>query len=70
MIRKTGSFVAVDDHGQRYTINIFTSFIPTPTLDDPFGEIEGIKRLETSTRGKFFDRMIQTHRSSHACGRA
>jgi hypothetical protein len=42
-------FRAISDAGKEYILIVYQSFIPTPTRDDPHGEIEGMKSLFTST---------------------
>jgi hypothetical protein len=47
-IRKTGSFMTVDDDGRRYIIYIYTNFIKAGTFDDPNAVLEGMKEFRTS----------------------
>ncbi|TXT21826.1 MAG: hypothetical protein FD138_3963 [Planctomycetota bacterium] len=48
--RKTGSFKAKDANGVEYTINVFTKYEGSKTLDGQGGEMEtGYKTLKTTS---------------------
>jgi hypothetical protein len=50
MLRHTATFGATGDDGGKYTVHVFTDFIPAPTPQNPSAEWEwqGPKRLRTS----------------------
>jgi hypothetical protein len=48
MERLTGSFQAIGSDGQTYTVEVWTDFIDTGTLDDPHSETPGMQSLRTS----------------------
>ena len=47
MKRLKGRFVAIDDNGQDYVIEIYVDMIDVSTLDDANASIEGLKSLQT-----------------------
>jgi hypothetical protein len=49
MHRLTKSFDAVGNDGRQYTVDVYTNFIPAPNFEDPGAEVEGLKRLQTSS---------------------
>lgn len=50
-IRSDGSFVAVDDDGKKYIINLFTQINDEGTFEEPHATSEGLKILKTSDGG-------------------
>ncbi|PXX87834.1 hypothetical protein [Halomonas heilongjiangensis] len=44
-VRYDGSFVAHDNEGNQYVINIYTDIIDAGTFEDPNATREGLKRL-------------------------
>jgi hypothetical protein len=48
MRRQTGSFIATNNCGDRYTIHVYADFTPAGTPEDPGAEVEGPGELFTS----------------------
>lgn len=46
-IRHDGSFIAVDDDGNKYIIDLFTQINDKGTFEDPHATSEGLKTLKT-----------------------
>ncbi|MEW6651025.1 MAG: hypothetical protein AB1453_12665 [Chloroflexota bacterium] len=47
MKKLKGRFVATDDKGQDYAIEIYVDIIDASTHDDPNSTVEGLKSLQT-----------------------
>lgn len=47
-IEHVQSFVATDEDGVVYNLDVFVEIIATPTFADPDGETEGQRRIQTS----------------------
>lgn len=45
--RHDGSFIAIDDDGDEYIIELFTQINDKGTFDDPYATSEGLKILKT-----------------------
>lgn len=47
-IEERGYFLAYDDEGNEYTIYQYVEILNVSTMEDPGGEIEGLKSLRTA----------------------
>lgn len=47
-VRHDGGFIATDDDGNEYVVNIFTNINDAGTFDNPNATSEGLKRLITN----------------------
>ena len=46
---ETGRFLVKTDEGKEYIVIQYQEFIPTSSFDNPNAEVEGLRRLATST---------------------
>jgi len=59
MLKRTqreSSFEAIDQWGNRHTLNVYVGIIDAGTNDDPDAEIEGLRSMQTAD-GDFVNRL-------------
>lgn len=47
-IENRGSFLAFDDEGNEYVIHQFVKILDASSMDNPGGEVQGLKSLRTA----------------------
>ncbi len=48
MQKRTGRFMATDDNGRQYNVDIYTDFVNVGNFESPNAVVEGLKELRTA----------------------